>query len=616
MTTLPFLSSGPLAAMFRQGTAASAGLDRETGEVPMQTDGGRVIGSYLKSHQIPAVFTLCGGHISPILVGCRLSGVRVIDVRNEASAVFAADAMARLTGRPGVAVVTAGPGVTNTVTALQNARMAQSPVVLIGGSAPTILKNKGALQDIDQVAVTGPVVKRTFRVSRMQRLLPTLEQAFHQSLSGVPGPVFLECPVDLLYAESLVRGWYGVAKAPEPSEGIPRVFSRWYLNRHLNRMFAGGLPTTAADVKPVEVGVKTPDGGKLGRCLARIRHARRPVLIIGSQTMIRPKDTAGLAQAVEALGFPVYLTGMARGLLGRGHPLQMIHCRKTALAEADLVVIAGMPCDFRLNYGRAINPQAAIIAANLSRRDLNRNRRPTIGVTADPCRFLIALGNHGPSGNSRLSPWLEKLRRLDRERRTAIEKMAMEETDGLNPLRLLQNIDTFLLPESVIVADGGDFVASAAYLLQPHRPLSWLDPGVFGTLGVGAGFAMGAFLTRPQAEVWIVYGDGAAGFSLQEFDTFVRHRISVIAVVGNDAGWSQIARDQVAYLKDNTATVLNSSDYHRVVEGFGARGLLIEREEQVEAVLKAARELRAAGVPVLINARIGRTDFRKGSISM
>jgi acetolactate synthase-1/2/3 large subunit len=194
--------------------------------------------------------------------------------------------------------------------------------------------------------------------------------------------------------------------------------------------------------------------------------------------------------------------------------------------------------------------------------------------------------------------------------------MAFQPSVHLNPLHLLDEINTCLAPEAIIVADGGDFVATASYVVQPHGPLTWLDPGMFGTLGVGAGFALGAKLCHPEAEVWILYGDGSAGYSLAEFDTFVRHGIPVIAVVGNDASWSQIAREQVETLGDEVGTVLSHSDYQRVVEGFGAVGLKVEDPELIPEVLKQAREAAAGGKPVLVNAILDKTNFRKGSISM
>jgi len=339
-------------------------------------------------------------------------------------------------------------------------------------------------------------------------------------------------------------------------------------------------------------------------------------MIVGSQAMLRPEGVPALIRAIEAVGMPVFLTGMARGLLGREHPLLVRHRRREALAEADLVVLAGMPCDFRLNYGRDVNARAKLIGINRSRGDLYLNRRPDLAAHADPLLFLSSLAAAPPGGNGLVSDWIARLSERDREREGEIGRMAGEASKAINPLALLERLDRALGDEDIVIVDGGDFASSAANIVRPPAPLSWLDPGVFGTLGVGAGFAIGAKLARPDSRVWIIYGDGAAGYSLQEFDTFVRHGLPVIAVVGNDAAWTQIARDQLEYLRDDTGTVLRRTDYHLVAEGFGGRGVLIRSDEEIEPALAEAVRLAGGGIPVLINAHIGTTDFRKGSISM
>nr|MDJ0857097.1 thiamine pyrophosphate-dependent enzyme [Desulfobacterales bacterium] len=265
---------------------------------------------------------------------------------------------------------------------------------------------------------------------------------------------------------------------------------------------------------------------------------------------------------------------------------------------------------------RAIPKQVNLIGVNRSRRDLKLNRVPQIAVRADPGRFMIELAARIATPMPERQSWIDTLRTREDAREAEIRTQSGGVSDGINPLHFLRMLDRFLDERAVLVADGGDFVATAAYTLRPRSPLSWLDPGVFGTLGVGAGFAAGAKLCRPDDEVWLLYGDGSAGYSLVEFDSFVRHGLPVIAVVGNDAGWTQIARDQVAYLEDDVATVLAPTDYHKVVEGFGARGFRLDRPEDIPAVLAAARDTAAAGRPVLINVIIGKTDFRKGSISM
>jgi acetolactate synthase-like protein len=577
-------------------------------------NGGDRMAAVLVEQGVRFLFTLCGGHIAPIYVGAKRHGIRVVDVRHEVDAVFAADAVFRLTGVPGVAAVTAGPGVTNTITAIKNAQLAQSGIVLLGGAAATLLKGRGALQDIDQQALFAPHVKWSASAKAVRDLVPLLEKAFAVARAGVPGPVFLECPVDLLYDEALVRQWYG---AGSKGGGLAGAGLRFYMQRHARKLFAGAdrhAPQPRPTLPPL-----APTRGDVRKAASRFRKAKRPVLVLGGQVLLssptRP-EAEELAKAVEAVGAPVYLAGGARGLLGPGHPLQRRHKRREALREADLVLLAGIPSDFRLDYGRHVARKAFLLSVNRSETDLRMNRKPDLGVHADPGLLLRGLAKELGGASTRWGDWLETLRARDAEREAEIDSQAAVAGERVNPIHLCREIDRALSPDSVIVADGGDFVATAAYTVSPRGPLSWLDPGVFGTLGVGGGFALGAKLCRPEADVWILYGDGSVAYSLAEFDTFARHGVAVIAVVGNDAAWMQIAREQVEILGDDVGVTLARTDYHRVAEGYGGRGLLMTRREDVAGVLRQAVELARQGFPVLVNAHLDKTEFRKGSISM
>jgi acetolactate synthase-1/2/3 large subunit len=575
-------------------------------------NGGDLIAEVLRRQGVEFLFTLCGGHISPILVGAKKLGIRVIDTRHEVTAVFAADAVARLTGIPGVAAVTAGPGVTNTITAIKNAQLAQSPLILLGGATATVLRGRGALQDIDQLALFEPHVKWATTCKAVRDLVPTLERAFEVAAEGVPGPVFVETPVDLLYPEENVREFYG-AKAAGETKSLPELALQGYLRLHLARVFAGANRRSASPRNPPKPAVPFPAVVK--KAAAKLAVAKKPVMLIGSQATLQAAEIDRLVAAVERIGIPVYLSGMARGLLGAEHALWYRHARSKALKEADLVILAGVPCDFRLNYGMSIPRKTKLIAVNRSDLDARKNRRPDLAAICDPAEFLYALADRVPSGRSDPA-WLKTLRERDDARTADIDAQADAPADPINPLAVCRAIDEAMADDSVQVADGGDFVATASYITRPRSPLSWLDPGVFGTLGVGAGFALGAKLVRPDAEVWLLWGDGSCGYGLAEFDTFVRHGIPVIAVVGNDACWAQIARDQIVLLEDDVGTVLSRTDYHRAAEGLGAAGVLIDDPAHVADKLAEAKRLAADGRPVLVNVHIGATDFRKGSISM
>ncbi len=589
--------------------------------------GGDRVAEVFSKAGVRAVFTLCGGHISPILAGCKARGIAVVDARHEASAVFAADAMARLTGIPGVAAVTAGPGVTNAITALKNAQLAQSPLILLGGASATVLRGRGSLQDIDQLAIVQSCVKWAVSVSAVKDIEPVLTQALSVAKSGVPGPVFIELPIDLLYPEATVRQWYGI-KGEDQAKGLAKKAIGWYLNRHLNQLFETAAGIDSLRQRAGQAGQHWLQSGRerwqqeiarplMALALKALQKASRPVMVVGSQALCEPDQVPALVAAIERLGVPVYLSGMARGLLGADHRLQLRHNRKRALKEADLVVLAGVPCDFRLDYGGHLNSKATLIAVNRHAGDLLRNRLPSVPVHGDPAGFLVRLA----AADSLPAPdadWLARLQARDEERNQEIATQANtgHETAGVNPLALFLALDQILTDDCLLIADGGDFVATAAYTLRPRSPLSWLDPGVYGTLGVGGGFALGASFSRPQAEIWLIWGDGSSAYSLAEIDTFVRHGRGMVALIGNDAKWNQIARDQVDLLGDDVGVLLRQSDYHKVAQGYGGEGLLLARAEDIVPVLTEAQRLARAGKAVVVNVLLAPSEFRKGSISV
>ncbi len=574
-------------------------------------NGGARIARVLHDRGVREIFTLCGGHISPILVEAKRIGIRITDVRDEATAVFAADAHARLTGIPGVAAVTAGPGLTNTITPLKNAQLAQSPVLVLGGATATALKNRGALQDIDQMPLMKPHVKYARAVKRLRDLAPAVVEALEAADTGVPGPVFVECPVDLLYDEEIIRGWY--ADSMPRGDSLADKAVRFYLERHTKRLFAGSrrMPKPASESPAV-----LPRPQSIRDIARHLAAAERPVMVCGSQAVARAADADLVRDAIVKLGIPVYLSGMSRGLLGAEHPLLFRHRRRDAIKGADLVILAGVPCDFRLDYGKQIRRSARLVSFNLSRRELRLNRKPDDGLLADPGLCVRDLADAMRGDPPDRSEWLEELGGRDAAREADIDARAAVSGAGVNPLRLCREIDKVLPDDSVLVADGGDFVGTASYVVRPRGPLRWLDPGAFGTLGVGGGFAIGAARARPSAQVWILYGDGSLGYSLIEFDSYVRHGLAPIAIIGNDACWAQIAREQVKMLGDDVGVRLARTDYHRAAEGLGAAGLVITSDDEIASTLAKARELSAAGTPVLVNVHLAETDFREGSLSI
>ena len=565
------------------------------------------IGSFFKQKNISSVFTLCGGHISPILVGCEKENINIIQVRDEVSAVFAADAVSRLTDSVGVAIVTAGPGVTNTITAIKNAQMAQSPVLLIGGAAATLLKGSGSLQDIDQISLLKTYVKSAVSVKKTRDVIPTLANALNIATSGVPGPVFVELPIDLLYPEEDIRKEF-INQLPK--SGYFGKIAHWYVERHLNDLFSS--KKSSIKVKPVKE--FKIDQRKIDKAALAIVKAKKPVFLLGNQVTQNKEFLPMCLKSIDKLSVPTFTSGMARGCFGSSDKYFFRHNRKHALKNADVVVTLGIPLDFRLGYGFSINKDATLIAVNKSKEDLNKNRKPDIGIHADPSRIMHEIGKiiNPPS----CKEWIKELTGLEEKRETEILQFSKYETDFVNPVHLCKTIDKFIDEESILVADGGDFVGTASYTIRPRSSLGWLDPGPFGTLGVGGGFAIGAKSSFPKKEVWVFYGDGASAYSLAEFDTLCRHKLPVIAIIGNDASWQQIAREQKQMLGSNIGTELTFNAYEKVVEGYGGKGYYVENHDTLDETLKRAKEDAKLGYPVLVNIKISKSDFRKGSISV
>eukprot|EP01062_Namystynia_karyoxenos_P073934 TRINITY_DN70746_c0_g1_i1.p1 TRINITY_DN70746_c0_g1~~TRINITY_DN70746_c0_g1_i1.p1 ORF type:complete len:660 (+),score=249.76 TRINITY_DN70746_c0_g1_i1:91-1980(+) len=593
------------------------------GKVPAadcKEHGGNMVAKVLKEHGVKFIYTLSGGHISSILVGAKQQGLRVVDVRHEVNAVFAADATARLTGIPGVAVVTAGPGVTNTVTAVKNCQLAQSPIVVIGGAAATLLKGRGALQDVDQMSLFRSICKWSATVSRVRDVAPTMRTALQKAQEGTPGPVFVELPIDTLYPIELVQrevGGFGKGK------GLLASIVRWYLNRHICRLFAGAFECKTFG--PLPVRVPRHSSSELQAAAGAISRAKRPVFVVGSQACVGgPEAAKALQKALMSIGVPTFLSGMARGLLGREAPIWLRQRRGEALREADVIVLLGVPADFRLSYGAALSKRAAVITVNRCPTDLSKNApffwKPKMKVLADPSNFAVALAAAGCK--CQVGEWLQLLRGRQEEKEAANAKRATEKFgDNVNPLHLASELDKQIGENTILIGDGGDFVATCSYIVRPPGPLSWLDPGVFGTLGVGGGFALAAKLCRPEADVWILYGDGSSAYSLAEFDTFNRHGLPVVALIGNDACWSQIEREQVEIFKDDVACPLAFSDYHVVAKGYGGDGAVLKgpglaEADVTRAISTAKSSVLEKRVPWCLNAHIDKSDFRKGSISV
>lgn len=539
--------------------------------------GGRIVARALKAEGVSHLFTLCGGHIQNIYDGCLDEGIRVVDVRHEQTAGHAADGWARVTGKPGVCAVTAGPGVTDVVTAVANAQRAGIPMIVIGGAGPVAYKHMGSLQDMDHVELMRPITKWSASVTEVRRLEEFITTAFRIATTGVPGPVFLEMPLDILmnFADDsqLVRPTnYRTEHTPAPS------------------------PQAIEQVAEL------------------LKHAERPVAIVGSQ-LKWSQDRDALARFVARYELPVFLNGMARGALTQEHPCFFSRSRRTALRKADVALVFGTPFDFRVDYGRTGTwaNDVKVVQIDLDPEELGRNRSVDVGLPADTGHVLAALAKVVVPRKG--GEWLAAMRTEEDAKQAAMRAEMATDTDPPNPLRVCAELAKFVDEDTVVVGDGGDFVATAAYTLPVRWPGVWMDPGPLGTLGVGPGYAMAAKLARPNSKVIIVYGDGSFGLHGLEFEAMARQKIKVVGVIGNDAGWTQILRGQRDMFGDAraVATKLDYTHYEKVADAVGARGFWVEKTADLRGTFEQAF---ACPEPALVNVKISSSDFRKGAISV
>lgn len=538
--------------------------------------GGQLVARALRREGVEAIFTLAGGHIMDIYSGCLDEGIRIIDVRHEQTAVHAAEAWTRLTGVTGVAVVTAGPGVTDAVTGVANAFRNQTPLLLIGGQAPQSQYLMGGLQELDHVSLMKPITKLSMSIPETARIPELLAMAFREAYNGRPGPVFVEIPVDILDAATEAEGVYFPGKY-----------------RSGGRM--QGDPVLVREAAAV---------------LAR---AERPAILAGSQVW-HCRAVEALAGLAERARVPVYLNGAARGCMPADSPYYFNRTRKHALSRADVAVVIGTPLDFRLAYGKRISAGARLIQIDLDFSELGHNRDVDIGIQGDAGAVLSALTAQLPV-SGRDASWLDELRRLEEEQTERDKPFLHSEAVPIHPLRLAREIQEFLAEDSVFIADGGDVVTMSAGVILPRKPGRWLDPGPLGTLGVGTPFAIAAKAALPAAEVVVLFGDGAFGLTGFDYDTLIRFDMPVIGILGNNAAWNQVRYGQVAKFggsKGDAANLLTPLRYDRIVEAMGGYGENVTQPSQIRPALERAR---ASGKPALINVMVDRDVFSSGTVN-
>ncbi len=546
----------------------------------MPVHGGKLAARALKQAGVECIFTLSGGHIMPIYDGCIDEGIRIVDVRHEQAAVHAADAWARCNpGKIGVAVLTAGPGVTDGVTGVANAWRANSPILVIGGQGPFSNLRRGSLQEMDHVGVMKPITKWADAVYQTHRIPEYIEMAIRQAVSGIPGPAFLEIPMDVFMSPC---EW---EQAPIPP-----------------------IRTTPPRV--------APDRADVRRALELLAQSQRPMLMAGTSVKWS-LASAALNAFLHETHVPAYVNGMGRGTIPPDSPEFLNRSRRAAMKQIDLIVLAGSILDFRLRFGQTIPADAKIVQLEMDAALIGQNRPADVGLVGNLANGFELLLEEMKNAGMRLdfSSWRDELRKVEVEEEKKVEAALQSDEVPIDPMRMCREVRDWLpsLGESIVIGDGGDIVATAAKILPVPREGAWMDPGPLGTLGVGMPFAIAAQLAHPERRVVIVYGDGSFGLNGFEYDTAVRFGLPIVGIVGNDAAWGQMMRPQGAvYGRDRlAATQLAYTRYDKVVEALGGHGEYCERPDEIRPALERAA---GSGKPALVNVKIRQDLDYEGGI--
>lgn len=515
--------------------------------------GGRGVSLALKRLGVEHLFTLSGGHIFPIYDGCKTDGIRIVDVRHEQNAAFAAEGWARLKRTIGVAAVTAGPGVTNCASALAQASFNRAPVLALAGRAPMFRWGQGSLQEIDHVPFVDPLASAN-TVTDTAAIPEALLGAAHSALTPPRGPRFLDFPLDVLFN------------------------------------------VASFDVsEPARVEAVPPDDQVVEVVAGLIDHSQRPVIVAGSGVWADGAERA-LLDLLDKVEIPVFMNGQGRGCVPADHRLGFARSRSAALKRADLVIVAGAPLDFRLNFGQGFASGARVVHLDSGRTAEHVALDAAIAASLDLTFTAIAAAVGGVVDTKE---WVEELRRVEDAKRDEAQAELRLSSKPIHPMRVYGELSRILDRDAVVIGDGGDFVSYAGREIASYAPGRWLDPGPFGCLGCGPGYALAARLADPGAQVLLLLGDGAIGFSGVELESFVRHRLPVVCVVGNNGIWGLEKHPMKAmYGYDVAADLQPGLRYDQMMQAFGGGGELVEDPDDLGPALRRAFD---SGEPTLVN---------------
>jgi acetolactate synthase-1/2/3 large subunit len=556
----------------------------ETETAPEQISGGHLVAKALKAEGVEVIFTLCGGHIIDIYDGCLDEGIDIIDVRHEQVAAHAADGYSRQTGKPGCAVVTAGPGTTDAITGIANAFRAESPMLMIGGQGALTQHKMGSLQDLPHVDIMSPITKFAATVPSTERVADLVSMAFRECFNGAPGPSFLEIPRDVLDAK------VELSKARIPQAGHYRA-------------------STKLSADPVDI-------QRLADLLVK---AERPCVLFGTQTWTsRATDTA--REFARTLNIPAYMNGSGRGTFPPGDPHHFHRTRRMAFSKADVIVIVGTPFDFRMGYGRRLGSEATVVQIDMDYRTVGKNRDISFGLVGDIgqvlASVLAATTGTTDNGAKKRQAWLDELRAAEQVAYEKLMPSFKSESVPINPYRVAYELNEFLTDDTIYIGDGGDVVTITAQAVQPHQPGHWMDPGPLGTLGVGVPFAMAAKYAHPEKEVLCYFGDGAFTLTGWDLETCQRFKLPILGVIGNNSAMNQIRCGQINKYgaeRGNVGNLLGDVDFEKFAEMLGGYGEAVRDPKDIRPALDRAREAVRGGTSALVNIWVDREEWAPGT---
>lgn len=528
-----------------------------TDAIPTQTlHAGRLIARRLKASGVDTVFTLSGGHLFSLYDGCRDEGIRLIDTRHEQTATFAAEGWSKVTRLPGVAALTAGPGVTNGMSAMAAAQQNQSPLVVLGGRAPAARWGMGSLQEIDHVPFVAPLARFAATAQSAGDAGRLVDEALRTAVGAPSGVAFVDFPMD--HAFSMTE-----------DDERPGALT--------------ALPQGPA-----------PDAHALDRAAALLSAAKRPVIMAGTNVWWGHAEAA-LLRLAEERQIPVLMNGMARGVVPADHPMAFSRVRAKALGEADVALIVGVPMDFRLGFGKVFGDQTQLVVADRAEPGREHPRPIAAGLYGDLTSILAAL----TSGGAGHQGWVDELRTAEAAARAQEKAELADDRVPLHPMRVYAELAPMLDRDAIVVIDAGDFGSYAGRVIDSYLPGCWLDSGPFGCLGSGPGYALAAKLARPDRQVVLLQGDGAFGFSGMEWDTLARHGVPVVSVIGNNGIWALEKHPMEAlYGYSVVAELRPGTRYDEVVRALGCHGELVSAPVELRPALERAF---ASGLPAVVN---------------